>query len=254
MLRIKRLVFGSMLLVLLLTVVPTAAQVRPVSDSPVSSDSVALRQDSVRHLPLLSLRSNLLYDLFYMPNFGFAPMWNIALEYLPRRGHFTVGASFLSPFYQRWKKQKFFQIRNYELEGRFYFRRATEADYQGLYVGLAADVNKYIIGLGKDKGWQGEGWGAQATVGYVMPISRDHFWKLHFNIGLGYYQTHYDPYVYGVPEFFGREDDGHYYYDTNLLPEQFKKRQHLYRWLGPTQVGISLSYDLRWRKDKLDNR
>lgn len=202
----------------------------------------------VHRIPFMNVRTNLLYDLFYMPNYGFAPMWNIGLEFYPRRGHFTYCLWFLSPYYHRWSRNKFFQIRNYELETRYYFHGTRRAQYEGLYVSLAADANIYGIGFNKDKGWQGEGYGGQVTVGYVMPISRLRQWKLHLTAGAGFYVTRYDPYVYGTPNWHGRFEDGLYYYDTDLYSSTFRKRQHRYRWFGPTQLGISVSYDLLWRK------
>lgn len=204
---------------------------------------------NVHRIPLLNVRTNLAYDIFYMPDFGWAPMWNVGLEYYPRRGHFTYSAWFMEPYYQRWSQHKFFQIRNYELETRFYFRGTDRADYHGFYLSAAIDANKFGIGLGPKKGWEGEGFGAQLNLGYVLPLARYNQWKLQFAIGGGFYQAKYDPYVYGVPEYFGpHESDDKYYYDTNLYGDEFKKRQHRYRWLGPTQVAINLSYDLLWRK------
>lgn len=200
--------------------------------------------------PLMSIGTNLLYDAFYMPRFGMAPMWNGRLEYYPLKGHFTYAIAYTNPYYHKWNKYKFFQIRNYEVEARFYFRKTTEADYRGWYMSVAADVNKYGIGLGKRDGREGEGIGAQLTAGYVLPLNKCHAWKLHFTIGAGYYYSKYDPYLYGIPDKFGHYEDGDYYYDTDLYRDQFKKRQHRFTWFGPTQVGISLSYDFLWRKER----
>ena len=226
-------------------VLPQEVGIAPL---PAEADVVVSGDEPDHRIPFLGVRTNLLYDLFYMPRFGFAPMWNVGLEYYPRRGHFTYGAWFMSPYYQKWEQYKFFQIRNYELEARYYFRGTDRADYRGWYVSLAIDANKYAIGLGKRDGWQGIGYGAQATVGYVLPLSADHAWKLHFALGLGFYQTNYDPYLYGTPDFFGHEEDDKYYYDTTLDRDNFVKRQHRYRWMGPTQLAVSLSYDLLWRR------
>lgn len=199
-------------------------------------------------IPLLNVRTNLLYDGFWMPHFGMAPMWNIGVEYYPRRGHFTYSLWFMEPYYHRWHKQKFFQIRDYEFETRFYFRGTKRADYRGFYVGAALDANIYGIGLGKRKGWEGEGLGAQATLGFVQPLCRHHQWKLQVAAGFGFYMTQYDPYLYGVPDYFGHKEDGLYYYNTTFYRHEFKKRQHHYQWFGPTQLAISLSYDLLWRR------
>ena len=225
--------------------IPISIETIPV-DFAVNADEA---QEPVHRIPVMNLSTNLLYDGFYMPNYGMAPMLNGGIEIYPRSGHFTYGAWFMGPYWHKWDQQKFFQIRNYELNTRFYIRKAKgNADYYGFYLGAAVDVNKYAIGLGKRKGWQGEGYGAQLSLGYVLPISRHKQWKLHFSAGAGIYQTKYDPYLYGKPDFFGHEEDGKYYYDTNLYRDEFKKRQHVFTWMGPTQLGISISYDLLWRK------
>lgn len=204
--------------------------------------------EPVHRIPLLNVRTNLLYDAFYMPRYGWAPMLNVGVEYYPRRGHFTYGLWFMGPYYHKWKKNKFFQIRNYELEARYYFRGTDRADYHGWFVSLAVDNNIYGIGLGKRDGWEGEGLGAQINAGYVLPICRHKQWKLQFVVGAGFYHTWYDPYLYGIPDHFGHYEDGLYYYDTNLYRKDFKKRQHRFNWFGPTQIAINLSYDLLWRK------
>jgi hypothetical protein len=42
--------------------------------------------------------------------------------------------------------------------------------------------------------------------------------------------------------------DGLYYYKWTQKPELFKKRQYRWNWIGPTRVGITLSYDLLYRR------
>lgn len=207
----------------------------------------------IHRIPLLNVRSNLLYDAFYMPNFGMAPILNIGLEFYPRRGHFTYNAWFASSYYHKWQKHKFFQLRNYELEARFYFRKTDRADYHGWFMSLAVDNNIYGIGLGKRDGWEGEGLGGQFNLGYVLPLCYHKQWKLQFVAGVGYYSTRYDPYLYGTPDRFGHKEDGLYYYDTNLYSDDFKRRQHRFNWFGPTQVAINLSYDLLWRRGTNQN-
>ena len=41
-----------------------------------------------------------------------------------------------------------------------------------------------------------------------------------------------------------------YYYRWTQSPELFKKRQYRHTWVGPTRVGITISYDLLFRKIK----
>ena len=204
--------------------------------------------EPIHRIPLLNVRSNLLYDGFWMPHFGMAPILNIGVEFYPRHGHFTYNAWFASSYYHKWNKHKFFQLRNYELEARFYFRKTDRADYHGWYVSVSVDNNIYGIGLGKRKGWEGEGLGGQLNLGYVLPLCHYKQWKLQFVAGAGFYHTWYDPYLYGTPDYFGHKEDGLYYYDTNLYRDDFKRRQHRFSWFGPTQIAINLSYDLLWRK------
>ena len=41
--------------------------------------------------------------------------------------------------------------------------------------------------------------------------------------------------------------NGKYYYDWDGAIEDFKRRNYRFRWLGPTGLGITLSYDLLQR-------
>lgn len=228
-------------------------------------------QDTIVHRrPVWAIGTNLIYDLWYMPDYGFAPMWNGKLEYYPHSNkhnfwnHTSFCAGFINPYWHSWKRHKFFQIRNYELEARLYHRydEATEQRY-GWYIGAAADVNKFGIGLSDLRGWQGEGFGFQVSGGYVLPLNKCKSWKLEFNLGAGFYQTKYDPYIYEDP--YANSDLGHgeynpptynpteeeklhYYYKWYGSSKDFKKRQYRYRWLGPTQIGISIKYDFLWKR------
>lgn len=224
----------------------------------------------VHRRPVLAIGTNMLYDLWYMPDFGFAPMWNGRIEWYPYNekrpfwNHTSFAAAFVNPYWHKWDEHKFYQIRNYELEGRWYSRFDEEwGQRYGWYLGVALDANKFGIGLSDTRGWQGEGVGAQVTGGYVLPISQCKAWKLEFNIGLGFYATKYDPYIYDDPY---KDSDGlhgeydppthdpnpelHYYYKWYGPADAFKKRQHLFTWLGPTQIGISLKYDLLWKRQQ----
>lgn len=196
-----------------------------------------------RHM--LALSSNVLYDAFYMPQYGMAPMPNINAEFFPRRGNFTFRFQFLFPYYHRWSSHKFFQIRDYHLEARYYFRPGWY--HTGWYLGAYANVNKYGIGLSATKGWEGEGWGAALKVGYVMRLGRSKRWRVDFHLAAGGYVTRYDPYVYGNP--ITGEYDGDYYYDWAGGSQDFHRRNHRFSWLGPTEAGITISYDLLfWRR------
>lgn len=202
---------------------------------------------SRRHL--IALRTNLLHDGFYMPQFGWAFSPNAQLEYYPLDGHYTYNVGLTWGTNRKWDSQEFWQVRDVQLEVRRYFRGG--GDFTGLYAGAYAQGSKYGIGLSDTKGWEGEGGGAGLSLGYVMPLNKRGNLRLEFMAALGYYRTYYDPYVYGNP--ITGTIDGDYYYDYLGNAESFKKRNHVFSWLGPTNLGIQLTYDIIYRKRHLTN-
>ncbi len=192
----------------------------------------------------LAISTNILYDAFYMPNFGWAPMPNINLEFFPRRGNWTYRAQFMWPYYHKWSKHKFFQIRDYHLEVRRYFNPGFY--HTGLYAAAYINGNIYGIGFNARKGWEGEGFGGALKIGYVLPLGKGSRWRLDFHAAVGGYYTRFDPYVWGNP--ITGEIDGDYYYDWTGGSHSFHKRNHRLTWFGPTEVGVTISYDfLFWR-------
>lgn len=221
-----------------------------------------LPNDSVRR-ELLSVKTNLLEWVAYVPQYGWCPMPNVELEYYPRHGHWTFGATFDCPWWiGNTTNHKYFELRNYQLYTRYYLRNSDrsysderhtipaegQAAFRGFYLQAYAQAFLYQIGFSAKKGWIGEGLGGGLGAGYVMPLSRDGHWRLDFALQLGLFRTQYDPFVYGKPVYHGGEIDGNYYYNTDLYSDTFVKRMHRYTWFGPTRVGISLSYDLLYRK------
>lgn len=217
---------------------------------------------------LLSVKTNLLFDLAYMP-FGykaFCPIPNIAIEYYPLHGHFTYGAMFDCPWWQGGRtNHKYFQVRNYTLETRYYFRNGDVrrrpagqgAAYRGCYLSAYAHAFLYGIGWSDNKGfdapgsmgghgWMGEGAGAGLGIGYVMPLGQREHWRLEFSAQFGYFRTKYDPYIYGCPV--EHKNDGKYYYVWYRDADEFQKRQYHLNWFGPTRVAIQLSYDILYRR------
>ena len=55
-----------------------------------------------------------------------------------------------------------------------------------------------------------------------------------------------NPYVYGNPK--STVEDGLYYYDYLGKKENFKERNHVFTWFGPTNLGVHLTYDLLYRR------
>ena len=204
----------------------------------------------------LSIKTNLLFDFASVPGYGrYCPVPNVAVEYYPRKGHFTFGGSFDFPWWQSYWGHRYFQIRNYQLETRYYFRPGDEAltppghgaAFRGWYVQAYAHAFLYGICFDVDRGWVGEGLGAGIGAGYVLPLSRKGHWRLEFQVQAGFFTTRYDPYQWENPVD-PTVHDNLYYYKWTLAPDLFKKRQYRYNWLGPTRVGITLTYDLLYRR------
>ena len=204
---------------------------------------------------VLSVKTNLLMYGVYMPNYDrWCPMPNVAIEYYPLRGHFTFGASLDMPWWQDYKAHKFFQIRNWQIETRYYLRSGNirnnppgkGAAFRGFYLQAYANAGVFGICFDADRGWVGEGAGAGLGLGYVLPLSRKGHWRLEFALQAGWFTCKYDPYQYENAIDPSYHDDL-YYYKWTLEPDLFKKRQYRFNWIGPTRVGITLSYDLFYR-------
>lgn len=205
---------------------------------------------------LLSVKTNLLFYGVYMPGYNrYCPIPNIAVEYYPLHGHFTYGASFDCPWWQSYDAHKFFQVRNYQLEARYYFRSGDIAKnrpgkgaaFRGFYLQGYAHAAFFGICFDADRGWEGEVFGGGLGLGYVLPLSKKGHWRLEFGLQAGFFAGRYDPYQYESP-FEGDPRDDRYYYKYYGDPELFKKRQHRFSWIGPTRIGVSLTYDLLYRR------
>ena len=229
---------------------PQPVQVKP---QPVQEEPQPILRYPRREL--LSVKTNLLFYGVYMPGYNrWCPIPNVAIEYYPLRGHFTYGASFDFPWWQNYHKHKYFQVRNYQLEARYYFRRGDielrpegqGAAFKGLYLQAYGHATIFGICFDQDRGWEGEGGGGGLGLGYVLPLSKKGHWRMDFQLQLGFFFCKYDPYQYLNP--FNREPDDLYYYKWTQKPDLFKKRQYQTTWFGPTRIGVTLSYDLLYRK------
>jgi hypothetical protein len=245
----------------LLTVLLVSPQIKSFAavggDNPdytLQQDTLA--QDTLPRREFLSVKTNLLFDVAYMPGYNrWCPIPNIAVEYYPKSGHFTFGASFDCPWWQDYDAHKYFQIRNYQLETRYYLRRGDlesnppgeGAAFRGLYLQGYGNLGLFGICFDADRGWVGEGFGAGVGVGYVTQLSKKGHWRLEFGLQAGFFRCKYDPYQYENPVD-PTYRDHLYYYKWSQDPELFKKRQYRYTWLGPTRIGVTLTYDLLYRR------
>ena len=107
---------------------------------------------------LMSIKTNLLLYGFYLPG-GYnrwCPIPNVALEYYPKHGHFTYGASIDFPWWRSYYEYKFFEVRNYQLEARYYFR--------------SGDIRKRIPGQGAAfRGWYLQGYAHVGLFNICLP-------------------------------------------------------------------------------------
>ncbi len=237
------------------TVEPVGINLPPVLPEFLPLAEVATRQP---RRELLSVKTNLLFDVAYMPGYDrWCPIPNVALEFYPLHGHFTVGASFDCPWWQDYWDHKYFQIRNYQVEGRYYFRSGDILSnppgkgpaFRGLYLQGYAHLGLYGICFDADHGWEGEGIGAGVGAGYVLPLGKRGHWRMEFGLQVGFFYTGYDPYQYENPVNPNYRDHLYYYKWTGRA-SAFRERRYRFTWVGPTRVGVTLSYDLLYRRLK----
>lgn len=209
---------------------------------------------------VLAIKTNMLLYGVYMPS-GYdkwCPIPNVAVEVFPLHGHFTYGASIDFPWWRNYWGHKYFEVRNYQLEARYYFRsgdvRLREPGegiaFRGWYLQGYAHAAMFCICFDKDRGWKGEALGAGLGAGYVLPLGKKSHWRLEFSLQAGFMYGGYDPFQFENPVNPNYQDHL-YYYKWTGKPADFKRRQYRFSWLGPTRVGITLSYDLlylRWKK------
>lgn len=228
---------------------------RPVAEepAPVKIDTIAFVpqkpaiQEPVRKRPFIAVKTNLVYDAFFTKDMGWAPIYNIEAELYPTEfGRWTWLAEYEFPWHVIPSRHQYLQILNLQFEGRRYFRKAS--NHTGHYLSAYIGANLYDICFDRKTGhgYQGEGASVGLGYGYVMPLGKkpDSRWKLEFSLKGGFFMSFYDPYDAGSP-FAGK-----YYYEWYDAPNLFIRRNMVFRWLGPTGGGITLSYDLIPKKVK----
>lgn len=229
---------------------PEPVVVEPVEVVPVVIEPEPLALPKVRR-HVVAVRTNLVHDLFYMPKYGWAPTPNIQLEFYPWNGHMTFNMGLSWKSYRHWDRQKFYQVRDVQLELRRYFK--GQGQFLGFYLGAVAEGTVYGIGFNKKEGWEGEGGAVSLSAGYVMPLTKRKNLRLEFMLAAGYFLTLHDPYVYGNPV--TSDENGKYYYNYLGSASKFRKRNHTLSWIGPTNVGIQLTYDILYRhRSKVQKR
>lgn len=187
--------------------------------------------------PMLNVHTNLFYDL--------ATGVNLGIEYYPHNSRWSVAANYTFPWWGGDKHHRYLQLLDGELEVRRYFDK--EAGHSEHYLMGYGHANLYDLSFDAERAWQGEGWGIGFGYGYVWQPWKNKRWKIEAFLRIGYYHSLYDPYHASDPY------NGKYYYDWEGAIEDFERRNHRLRWIGPTGIGVTLSYDLLTRKITTSN-
>lgn len=177
--------------------------------------------------PLLSIKSNLLFDV--------VGALNLEVE-VPVTQKWSLNAETQFPW---WLNRNSFamQLLSMGVEGRYWpFPNKDRRIMTGHFVGIYAGMGLYDFQFKKDKGYQGEFYiPLGISYGYVLPIINENF-SLEFSIGIGYMRTNYRR--YDVSE------------NRNNLVRRYKGK---YDWFGPTKAKISFSWLLN-RKVKTSTK
>lgn len=204
---------------------------------PATLEERPFHTERSRKQAILALKSNLLYDL--------GTALNVGIEYYPRNSRWTFAASYTFPWWSNDNSHHYLQLLDGSIEARRYFDK--QSNHTGHYLSAYGQLNLYDFSFDAERAWQGEGWGLGLGYGYVWQPWQNERWKLEAFVRLGYYHSLYDPYHASAPF------NGKYYYDWDGPIENFIRRNHRLRWLGPTGVGITISYDLFSRRVKIKN-
>jgi hypothetical protein len=204
-------------------------------DTVIIHDTVTVSTDC-RITPLLSLKTNLLLDLFPYSPFGLSLSPNISAELYTHLWSTSIEFEYMFPWNSNHNIHKCFQILNGTAGIRKYLTGRHKEEYTGWFIGIYGNSGYYDLCKDAEHGWQGEHWGFGLTAGYVFRVSK-HF-KLEPYIRIGYIHTRYDSYHYG------KMDNKKYYYDWTGRPSEFYKRRFSTDYIGPTMIGINIKTDL----------
>lgn len=206
------------------TIVPREGPVDPLkagagtSFNPDSCEAgVEYIERPAKKLPVVALRTNLLYDALVVPNIGL----EVALPM-----HFTIAFDWIATWIKSDNKHLYWQGYGGYLTLRYYFgKAANEYPFIGHHVGIYGDLLTYDIEFG-GQGYQAwkPGFGGGVEYGYSLPVGHD--LCIDFNIGVGYQGGEYEVYQPA------NDGTGHYVWQAT------RKR----RWFGPTKAEISLKW------------
>ena len=208
---------------------------------PTGQDSLQVAARSSAY-PGLNIKTNVLYDIaLFVPQFGYAPTPNLAIEYLPKSGHITPVLELTWSPWRNDSRSKTWIIHNLLLEGRYYI---IGNSYTGHYFSAYVNMGTYDLQFNSTKAYLADKWGKTYGFGigwgYVKRFTPTSRWKWEANAALGYLHSDYDKYHDAE----SWAEPGNTYFNWHENPADYRRyKNHLNYW-GLTRLGFSISYDL----------
>lgn len=190
-------------------------------------DTVWLREKP-KIFPVLAVKTNLAADIIAAPNIQaelYTWIWGLSLEF-----------DYTCPWWHKdYDTYFYYQV----LNGIVGVRKYLNNKYTGYYIGIYGNTAIYdLCFLNKDKGWQGEVYGAGLSGGYVFQNKKYPRLKFEPYVKFGWFNTKFDTYHASQPW------NEKYYYNWYLRASDFVPRRFKMNYFGPTAIGFNLTFDL----------
>jgi len=182
--------------------------------------------EKLKRFPIMAVKTNLLADAILAPNIQteiYTYLWGLSLEF-----------DYTFPWYYSDKVYIYYQL----LNGKAGIRKYFNNQYTGHYLGVYGHTYIYDFAINKDKGWQGEGYGAGLSYGYVFQNKKHSRIKFEPYVRVGWFHTKFDTYHASQPF------NGKYYYDWYGRNSDFVPRRFEMNYFGPTEIGFIFTFDL----------
>ncbi len=200
------------LLLVTTSVTATSAAAPGKAQLPKVSDTENIHHSETSSPLHLSLRTNALYDLALVPDFG------IEIQIGSR---YSIGANGAYAWWSKSEEMKFWRIAGGELYFRRYFGNSDSRTLSGHHAGIYGQMFTYEIATGKrHSGQQSDlSFGAGIEYGYTLSLTR-HL-NLDFTLGIGYIGGEYKRYISQ---------------DTHRVWQSTSRRN----WTGPSKAEVSI--------------
>ena len=181
-----------------------------------------------KRIPILAVKTNLASDIVATPNVQaelYTWLWGLSLEF-----------DYTCPWWHKdYGSYVYYQL----LDGKAGIRKYLNNKYNGHWIGVYANTAIYDFCFwNKDKGWQGEVYGAGLGYGYVFQSKKYPRIKFEPYIRVGWFNTKFDTYHASQPW------NEKYYYNWYLRASDFVPRRFNMNYFGPTEIGFNFTFDL----------